>query len=123
MSRVACVSCAEPTDNHALCDKCFTAAESRRSRRKRATDRVVLCAVEYRISRPEPWSAVFTQEYPIGCRPTRFMLHRDRYSLWQFQHNEGWGDVPCAHIVKAYEWCKLVIGGDHDQDPKEALGE
>jgi hypothetical protein len=77
---------------------------------------VNICGILYRIQRPEAWAVVFTQDQPIGMRPTRFMLHRDIHSLWQFQPTEGWGDVPCHHITAAHEWCRARVGDDHAVD-------
>lgn len=83
------------------------------------TERVVICAIGYRVQVADVATVIFTEECPIGGRPTRFMLsRRDEFALWSFEPCEGWGNVPCAHIVKAYEWVKTKVCGDHDPLPK-----
>jgi hypothetical protein len=79
------------------------------------TDRVILCGIGYRISRPEPWTVIFTEEVGMGNRPTRFMLHRGKGSIWSFQPVDGWCDVPAHHISQAYQWCLARVGDDHSQ--------
>jgi hypothetical protein len=39
---ISCLNCAEPTDNHAICDRCFAAAE-RGAMHKRAKGKLPRC--------------------------------------------------------------------------------
>ncbi len=76
---------------------------------------VTLHAIRYNVQMADEWCAVFTQADPIGNRPTRFMMHRDKHSLWRFKFCDGWGDPAACHIAAAYEWCMARIGNDHAQ--------
>jgi hypothetical protein len=77
--------------------------------------KVNLHGILYRVQLADEWTAVFSEDQGIGCRPTRFVMHRSAASLWQLSFGDGWGDdLPACHLAAAYEWCKARLGGDHD---------
>lgn len=77
---------------------------------------VLLRAIGYRVQLADEWTVIFTENAPVGGRPTKFMFHRDRHSIWRFQFVDAWGDsVPASHVTAAHEWCKSRLGDDFAQ--------
>jgi hypothetical protein len=82
------------------------------------SESITLCGIGYRVTMADKWTVVFTEKVGVAFRPMRFIMHRDKLTLWQFQPpSDGWIDVPARHIVQAYEWCKARVGGDFDAEP------
>ena len=80
---------------------------------------VNLRGIVYRVSRPDERTVAFTEDQPIGNRPTRFMLHKPKMAIWNYHFGDGWGDnVSCSCIAAAHKWACKHIAGDHDELPQ-----
>lgn len=82
------------------------------------TSKVNLGAIMFRVQFADDWTLVFTEESPIGGRPTRFILHRSKHSGWAFSFCDGWNDPICSRIQAAYQWAIARVGDDFQQERK-----